>query len=106
MEFHSFFDLPHSSSSTTDVLGSMHLKALMETYYDLGPGASSAKYKDVRELISSFGKGDKDRFFDIRKFSNDLQQARGAYEVVFNLTSGVREVLKPVEETATELLQQ
>jgi hypothetical protein len=84
----------------------MHLKVMMETYYDLGPGASSAKYKAVRDLISNFGKAEKDCYFDIRKFSKDLQQARGAYEVVFDLTSGMREVIKPVEETAIELLQE
>ncbi len=39
-------------------------------------------------------------------FSRDLQQSRGAYERIFELTSGAREVIKPVQETATELLQQ
>ena len=31
-EFHAHFDLPHNSSSTTDVQGSIHLKVLMDTY--------------------------------------------------------------------------
>ena len=47
-EFHSFFELPrseHAGTSTTNVLGSIYLKALVVKYYDLRPGASSRQYK-------------------------------------------------------------
>ena len=71
-EFHAHFDLPHNSSSTTDVQGSIHLKVLMDTYYDLGPGASSVQCKYVQEVISNLRKGEKDKYFDIRKFVKDL----------------------------------
>ena len=104
-EFHAHFDLPHNSSSTTDVQGSIHLKVLMDTYYDLGPGASPVQYKSVQEVTSNFGKGEKDKFFDIRKFAKDLQQASGAYKLVHDLTSGPREVIKPVQEILKECLQ-
>jgi hypothetical protein len=83
------------------------LKVLMETYYDLGPGASSFQYKYVQEIISNFGKGDKDKHFDIRKFTEDLQQARGAYKFVHDLqvTSGPRKVIKPKQEVWKECLK-
>ena len=77
----------------------------MDTYYDLGPGASSVQYKYVHEVISNFGKGEKDKLFDIRKFVKDLQQASGAYKLVHDLTSGPREVIKPVQEILKECLQ-
>jgi hypothetical protein len=104
-EFHSHFDLPHNSSSTTDVQGPIYIKVLMETYYDLGPGASSIQYKYVQEIISNFGKGEKDKHFDIRKFAKDIQQASGAYKLVHDLTSGPREVIKPEQEILKECLQ-
>ncbi len=77
----------------------------METCYDPGPGASSAKCKYVLEFISKYGKGDRDKFFGVLEVSKDLQQARRAYEVVFDPTSGVREpeVIKPIQQTATKL---
>ena len=105
-EYHEHFDVPHNHSSANDVLGSMYLKALMDKYYDLRPGASTTKYKIVQELISDFGKGEKDRYFDVQKWSQDVQQARGAYEMVQDLTSLPREVMRPVQETAIEILQQ
>jgi hypothetical protein len=105
-EFHSHFDLPHNSSSTPDVQGSIYIKVLMDTYYDLGPGASCIQYKYVQEIISNFGKGEKDKHFDIRKFAKDLQQASGAYYLVHDLTSGPREVIKPEQEILKECLQQ
>ncbi len=57
--------MPHNHGSANNVIGSMYLKALMDKYYDLRPGASAAKYKKVQELISDFGKGEKDKYFDI-----------------------------------------
>ena len=71
-EFHELFEAPHNHRSANNVLGSMYLKALMETYYDLRPGASSAKYKKVQEIISNFGKGEKDKFFDIHKYAKAI----------------------------------
>ena len=78
----------------------------MVKYYELRPGASSTQYKKVEDIISNYGKGEKDQYFDCRKFSNALQQARSAYELIFDLTSGPREIIKPVQETAKQLLQQ
>ena len=67
-EYHEHFDVPHNHSSANDVLGSMYLKALMDKYYKLRSGASTAKYKILQELISDFGKGEKDRNFDIQRY--------------------------------------
>jgi hypothetical protein len=75
----------------------MHFKALMETCCDL---------KSVQGLISNFDKGEKDEFFDILKVAKDLQQARSTDEVVSDLNGRLREVIKPVQETVTVLLQQ
>ncbi len=72
----------------------------METYYDLRPGASFTLYKDVQRA-----KGEKNKEFDIVKFSKDLQQSRGAYEMIFELTS-VQEVVKPLQEIATKFLEE
>ena len=77
-EYHEHFDVPHNHSSATNVLGSVYLKTLMETYYDLRSGASIAKYKQVEDVIAVFGKGEKDCFFDIRKYARNLQQVKGA----------------------------
>ena len=107
-EFHSFFELPHSEhagTSTTNVLGSIYLKALVVKYYDLRPGASSRQYKKIEDIILSYGKAEKDPYFDCRKFSKDIQQARSAYEFIFDLTGGKREIIRPVEETAKQVLQ-
>ena len=105
-DFHSLLDLPHDNSSANDVQGSMYLKALIEAYHDLRPGASSVAYKEVQKVISTFGIGDKDQYFNPRNFSNKLQQTRGIYEMIFSLIGGVRESIKPVQDTAKELLHQ
>jgi hypothetical protein len=78
-EYHEHFDVPHNHISANNVLGSAYLKSLIETYYDLRPGASIAKYKQVEDVIADFGKGEKDCFFDIRRYARTLQQVRGAY---------------------------
>jgi hypothetical protein len=72
-KYHEHFDIPHNCVSANDVLGSINFKALMDKYYDIRPlaGASAARYKRVQELISDFGKGEKDKFFDIRKYAKD-----------------------------------
>ena len=105
-EFHSLLDLSHTCSSAIDVQASMHLKSLMTRYYKLGSNAGFAQYKVIQDHIANYGKGEKDQYFDVRKFANDLQQKRSVYELVFDLTSGPREVIKPVEETLIELLHQ
>ena len=98
-EFHGHFDLPHNDDSVNNISGSMYLKTLLEACYDLGPGASSNSYKEVQKVIETFGVGEKDKSFDVRKFSTKTQQARGDYEMIFGLVSGPREIIKPVQET-------
>ena len=59
----------------------------METYFDLGPGASSVQFKlfqytYVQEIVSIFERGnEKYEPFHIRKFVKSLQQASGAYKI-------------------------
>eukprot|EP00291_Cryptomonas_curvata_P021451 CAMPEP_0172166326 /NCGR_PEP_ID=MMETSP1050-20130122/8919_1 /TAXON_ID=233186 /ORGANISM="Cryptomonas curvata, Strain CCAP979/52" /LENGTH=1009 /DNA_ID=CAMNT_0012836923 /DNA_START=133 /DNA_END=3159 /DNA_ORIENTATION=+ len=105
-EFHEHLVSTHNNESANNILGSMHFKALLEAYYDLRPGASSNSYKEVQKAIETFGIGDKDKLFDVRKFSTKVQQARGNYEMIFGLVRGVRESIKPVQETAIEALRQ
>ena len=57
-------------------------------------------------MISTFGIGDKDQYFNPRSFSNKLQQTRGICEMIFSLIGGVRESIKLVQDTAKELLHQ
>ena len=49
-------------------------------------------------IISIFGIGDKDQYFNQRNLSNKQQQTRGIYEMIFGLIRGVREVIKPVQD--------
>jgi hypothetical protein len=101
-ECHEHFDVLHGSAN--DVLGSINIKALMDNqdkYYDIRPAPQG-----IQELISDFGKGEKDKFFDIRKYTTDLQQEKGAYEMIYSLTSTPREVIKPDRQTVIELVQQ
>ncbi len=44
------------NSAANDGLASIYLKALMEKYYDLRPGTSTAMYEKLQELIYDFGK--------------------------------------------------
>jgi hypothetical protein len=39
-EYHEHYDVPHNRGNANDVLGSINLKALMDKYYDIRPGAS------------------------------------------------------------------
>ena len=105
-EYHSIFDLPHTSCSTIEVQGTMYLKALILKYYELGPSASITQYQRVEDVISSYGNGGKDQIFDVFKFSTILQQERSAYEKIFELTSGPKDTIKSVNETSLRLIQQ
>ena len=49
-EHHEHVEAPHNHGSAKYVLGSTYLKALMDGDYDLRPGASTAKYKQVQEF--------------------------------------------------------
>ena len=104
-EFHGHFELPHNDDSVNNIPGSMYLKALLEAYYDLRPGASSNSYKEVQKVIDTFGVGEKDKPFDVRKYSTKTLHVRGNYEMVYALVSGPREQIKPVQETAVEVLR-
>ena len=68
-DFHLLLVLPHNSSSANDVQGSMYLKALIEAYHYLLPGASSIAYKKTQKVIANFGIGDKDQYFNPRNVS-------------------------------------
>ena len=61
--------------------------------------------KKIEDIILSYGKAEKDQYFDCRKFSKDIQQARSAYEFIFDLTGEKREIIRSVEETAKQVLQ-
>jgi hypothetical protein len=84
----------------------MYIKALIEAFHDLRPGASSLAYKEVQTVISTFGIRDKDQYFHPRNLCNNLQKTRGIYEMVFGLIGGVREVIKPPQNTAKDFLHQ
>jgi hypothetical protein len=105
-EYHSIFDLSHTSCSTTDVQGTMYLKALLYKHYELNPLASITQYQRVEDVISSYGYGGKDQIFDALRFATILLQERSAYEKIFELTSGKKDTIKSVHETSIRLLQQ
>jgi hypothetical protein len=63
----------------------MYIKALIEAFHDLRPGASSLAYKEVQRVVTTFGIGDKDQL---------------------SIFGVVREVIKSPQETAKEFLQQ
>jgi hypothetical protein len=50
----------------------MYLKALIIKHYELSPSASIIHSQRIDEVISSYGKGGKDRNFDILKFASNL----------------------------------
>ncbi len=72
------FEVLHNHSSANDVLASIYLKALMNRYYALQPGASVARHEQLQEIIFDFGKPEKEKPFDIRNYGKDQKQARGA----------------------------
>ena len=105
-DYHSIFDLPHTSCNKIEVQGTMYLKALILKYYELSPSASITQYQRVEPVISSYGNGGKHQIFDVLKFATILQQERSAYEKIFELTSGSKDTIKSVHETSVRLLQQ
>ena len=48
-----------------------------------------------------FGKGGKDRHFDIPYYVTVMQAEQSAYEKIYELTSGPKDTIKSVHETST-----
>ncbi len=67
-EFHGHFELGHNDDGVIIIPSSMYFRALLRAFYDLRPGASSNNYKE-QKVIETFGVGEKDNFFNVRKFS-------------------------------------
>ncbi len=105
-DYHSIFDLQHTSCNKIEVQGTMYLKALILKYYELSPSASIPQYQRVEAVISSYWNGVKDQIFGVLKFATILQQERRANKKIFELTSGSKDTIKSVHETSVRLLQQ
>ena len=69
--------------------------------------ASCTQYKLLEELTSNFGTMKKIKTFIVESFRMPYnKQARSAYELIFDVTSGPSKIIKPVQENLKHQHQQ